>query len=138
MLRFVGRAAAVTVLLLAAAAAAQTAPSLAPFDMRGTWKGTSEGIVAESSAKFRLRTGTYTYKIEGQDGKRFWGTASSDLVTDERLIGSLSNDGKWIYMAGQDGILDGQIVDADTIEMCYRHANATSAVVGCNRMKRVK
>ena len=135
---FVGLTTAATVLLLAGAAAAQTAPAPALFDMKGTWKGTSEGIVAGSAGTFQLRTATYTYKFEGQDGKRFWGTASSDLVTNERLIGSLSNDGKWIYMAGQDGILDGQIVDADTIEMCYRHANATSAVVGCNRMKRVK
>jgi hypothetical protein len=140
--------AAVVALLLTTAAAAQTAPPL--FDMRGTWMGTSEGIVvgpwpadppgtdAKPLAGFQLRSASYTYRIEGQDGKRFWGTASSDLVANERLVGSLSNDGKWIYMAGQDGILDGQIVDADTIEMCYRHANATSAVVGCNRMKRVK
>ena len=136
----VGLTTAATILLLAAAAAAQTPPSPAIFDMKGTWTGTSEGIVAEtkSPGSFQLRTATYTYKFEGQDGKRFWGTASSDLVTNERLIGSLSNDGKWIYMAGQDGLLDGQIVDADIIEMCYRHANATSAVVGCNRMKRVK
>lgn len=137
MLRLVSQAAAV-VLLLAATAAAQTPPSPPPFDMRGTWKGTSEGVIQDSSGNIRLRAAAYTYRIDGQDGKRFWGTASSDLVTNERLIGSLSNDGKWIYMAGQDGILDGQIVDADTIEMCYRHANAASAVVGCNRMKRVK
>lgn len=47
-----------------------------------------------------------------------------------RLIGSLSMDGKWIYMAGSQGYVDAQIVDADTIEVCYRHANAISAVVG--------
>ncbi len=41
-------------------------------------------------------------------------------------------------MVSKEGYLDGQVVDADTIEMCYRHVNATSAVVGCNLMKRVK
>lgn len=132
----VGVGAAAAVLLLAANAIAQSPPS--PVDMKGTWKGTSEGIGIDATGKIQLGAATYTYRIEGQDGKRFWGTASSERGTTERLVGSLSNDGKWIYMAGQDGILDGQFVDADTFEMCYRHANATSAVVGCNRMVRQK
>ncbi len=41
-------------------------------------------------------------------------------------------------MAGKEGLLDGQIVDPDTIEMCYRQVTATAAIVGCNQMKRQK
>ena len=40
--------------------------------------------------------------------------------------------------AGKEGILDGQIVDPDTIEMCHRQVIATAAIVGCNQMKRQK
>jgi hypothetical protein len=52
---FVGLTTAATVLLLAAAAAAQTAPSPALFDIKGTWTGTSEGIVAGSAGTLQLR-----------------------------------------------------------------------------------
>jgi hypothetical protein len=41
-------------------------------------------------------------------------------------------------MVSKEGYIDAQIVDANTIESCYRHANAESAVVGCNLMKRQK
>lgn len=41
-------------------------------------------------------------------------------------------------MAGKAGILDGVVVDANTIEMWYHHANAMSALVNCNQMKRAK
>jgi hypothetical protein len=138
----------ISLLVMAAGSSAQTPPA---FDMKGTWKGSGEAIIdglttyhppgatgTQPSGNYRLRAVTYTYKIDGQDGKRFWGSVSSDAVANERLIGSLSNDGKWIYMAGREGFLDGQVVDADTIQMCYRHVTATSAIVGCNEMKRVK
>jgi hypothetical protein len=138
----------ISLLATAVAASAQTPPVL---DMKGTWTGTGAAIIdgpttyhppgatgTKPSGSYRLREVTYTYKIDGQDGKRFWGTVSSDAVANERLIGSLSYDGKWIYMVGREGYLDGQVIDNDTIQMCYRHVNATSAIVGCNQMKRVK
>ena len=138
----------ISVLATAAGSSAQSPPM---FDMKGTWKGTGDAIIdgltayhppgaagTKPSGNYRLRAVTYTYKIDGQDGKRFWGTVSSDAVANERLIGSLSNDGRWIYMVGKDGFLDGQIVDPDTIQMCYRQVNTASAIVGCNEMKRVK
>lgn len=134
-------------LALAAAASAQGQT----FEMKGTWKGVGEAIMdgapplhpqdapnGRPAGPYRLREATWTYQIDGQDGRRFWGTSSSDVSANDRLIGSVSPDGKWIYMAGKAGILDGVIVDKDTIEMCYRHANATSALVNCNVMKRVK
>lgn len=121
------------------------------FDMKGRWMGMGEAIMdgtpplhpggssgVRSAGKYKLREAPWVYDIVGQDGRRFWGTVSSDVAKDERLIGSLSFDGKWIYMAGTAGILDGVIVDQDTIEMCYRHANQSSALVSCNRMKRQK
>jgi hypothetical protein len=127
-------------------AAAQTPPIL---DMKGTWKGTGEAIVdgasphhlpnaaAKPAGNYRLHSQSYTFKIEGQDGRRFWGMTTSDSATD-RLIGSLSGNGKWVFMAANRGIIDGEVIDNDTIEICYREASPSLAVVGCNQMKRQK
>jgi hypothetical protein len=128
-------------------AVAQTPPVL---DMKGTWTGTGEAIVdgasphhlpnaaaAKPVGNHRLHTQTYTYKIEGQEGRRFWGTTTSDSATD-RLIGSLSGNGKWLFIAANRGIIDGEVIDNDTIEICYREASPDLAVVGCGQMKRQK
>jgi hypothetical protein len=150
-MRFIALATAVIALVGTTAAMAQTAATTpAIFDMKGTWKGFNEalvdgpapnhppGVAAKPAGTYRLRQQNFTYKLDGQDGRRFWGTMSSDQQASTRMIGSLSHDGKWIYMVSKEGYLDGQIIDPDTIEMCYRHANDTSAVIGCNVMKRQK
>ena len=146
MVRLIGSLAlgAALIVVGAGSAGAQTY-----MNMKGTWIGTGEAIVdgpsahhlptdpAKPAATFRLRHQAFTYKIEGQDGRRFWGSIASEHVT-ERLIGSLSANGKAVYMAGHQGLLDGEVIDADTIQMCYREASPTLAVVGCNEMKRQK
>ena len=103
--------------------------SCAPHHPLAAQKGTA--------GPYRLTEINLTYRIDGQQDRRFWGTMSSENFSN-RLIGSQSMNGKWLYMAGAEGLVDGQVVDADTIEVCYRHANAASATVGCNLMKRQK
>ena len=148
MPRFASILAAGSVLLTAGAATSQTAPAI--FDMKGDWKGYNEAIVhgpathhpqgatAKPAGEYRLRQLNVIYRFDGQDGRRFWGTMISEHQANIRMIGSMSVDGKWIYMVGKDGYVDGQVIDADTIEACYRHAHADSAVVACNLMKREK
>lgn len=135
-------------LLIAGSAAAQTAGP--PANLVGTWKGHNEALVdgpathhppdakGQPAGRYRLRQQQITYKIEGQDGRRFWGTMSSEHQANTRLLGTLSHDGKTIYLVSKEGYLDGQIIDGDTIETCYRHAVPESAVIGCNLMKREK
>ena len=119
--------------------------------MKGTWTGTGEAIVdgatthhpAEAASrpagKYRLREETFTWRIEGQDGRRFWGTTSSDQKAGLRLMGSLSMDGKRLYMAGgKDGYIDAVMIDADTINACHRNVDPGSATVGCSVLKRQK
>ena len=126
------------------------APAAATIsDMKGTWKGTGEAIVsglaahhppgspAKAAGNHRLRSQTFTYKIEGQDGKRFWGTVTSDAAV-EQIIGSISPDGKWVYIAAREGLLDGTVVDKDTVQFCYRHISPPTMIVACNEMKRQK
>ena len=55
-----------------------------------------------------------------------------------RILGTLSIDGKTVYMVSKEGYIDGTLIDVDTIESCYRHVNPQSAVIGCNLMKRQK
>lgn len=73
----------VAALAFAGAAAAQTATPAIP-DLKGTWVGKGEAIVdgpaihhppgapGKSAAPFRLREETYTFRIDGQDGRRIW------------------------------------------------------------------
>ncbi len=133
-----------TALVGAGGAAAQSY-----IDLKGTWVGTGQSIVdgpaphhpadapAVSVGTHRLREVTFTTRIEGQDGRRFWGTLSSEHKQ-ERIIGSFSVNGKHVYMVNEVGYIDGDVVDADTLEICYRHVNASSAVVACNVWKRRK
>ena len=130
-----------------AVALAQTPP---PFYMRGTWQGSNQGLVdgpathhpgdatTRPAGKYRIRRQTFTYNLEGQDGRLFWGTMSGEHVKNIRMIGTVSNDGKWVYMVSKEGYIDAQVIDADTIDACYRHVHPESAVVGCNLMKRQK
>ena len=129
-------------------AMAQTGGTI--LDMKGTWVGTNVGLVdgpafhhppgvqTTPAGPYRLNRQKFTYKFDGQDGRNFWGTMSSEQLAGVRMLGALSIDGKTIYMVSKEGHLDGQVIDGDTIEMCYRHANERSAVIGCNVMKRQK
>ena len=149
-MRRVIRSVSIAALAVAAASLGASAQTPAVIDMKGTWKATLEFIVegttthnpghaeGKPAGKYRLRTQEMTYKFEGQEGRRFWGTIHSDHAQDRRQIGSLSPDGKWIYIAGNVSMGDGSIVNADTIELCTRHVTSGSALVGCGVMKRQK
>ena len=73
------------VLAMATGSVAQTAPV---FDMKGTWKGIGEAIMdgapplhpqdapgGRPAGPYRLREAAWTYQIDGQEGRRFWGTS---------------------------------------------------------------
>lgn len=119
------------------------------IDMKGTWKATAEAIVdglaphhpanaeAKAAGNYRLRKQDFTYKIEGQDARRFWGTFNSEYSS-SGILGSVSADGKWIYVANRDGLGDGQVIDNDTIAMCWRQVAPNAVMVGCMEMKRQK
>ena len=119
------------------------------FDMRGTWTGLAEAIVdgpanhhlppgaagVKPAGRFRLSQQQFTVVIDGQEGRRFWGTTASSTRR-ERLIGSLSFDNRTVHMVDDDGMLDGTVVDGNTLEVCYRHVKSDSAVVACTRLTR--
>ena len=134
--------------VMLAVGAAGSASAQNSIDLKGIWVGNGQNIVdgpanhhpptgagVKPAAKYRLSDQTFTMTIEGQDGRRFWGTMASPNKT-ERLIGSLSVDGKFVYMVDDDGYIDGTVVNATTLDICYRHVRPDSAVVGCELMQR--
>ena len=131
------------ILLAAGAARAQV------IDLKGTWTGMAEAILEGPAAhhggpqasgagsRFKLSQQPFTFVFEGQEGRRFWGSVSSPSGT-ERAIGSLSVDGKSIHIVDDDGMVDGTVVNADTLDLCYRHVSKESAVVSCLQVTRKK
>ena len=147
MMRLVKISAVAAALTIATAAVAHAQTFI---DMKGNWSGTAKAIVEGLAAHHpagdgskpagsigRLDEVTFRYKIEGQDGQRFWGTLSSPNRTDP-VIGVIAADGKRLYVVTKDGFYDAIVVDNDTIDGCYRQRQPDSAIAACNVMKRTK
>ena len=123
--------------LAAVPAAAQT-----PFpDLRGTWKGESESIVADSGNSHhpgtpqsgpRLTSVPFTMTIDKQDGRRFSGTFASPRAT-ESVIGVVSRSGT-ILMVDTDGYTVGTVLAPNRLEMCYLQIAPTGRVASCTEM----
>lgn len=139
------RVAAAAAVFAAGAAAAQAQT----LDMKGTWKSAGEAIVsgsnlhhppgaaAKAAGQHRLRHQAFTFVVEGQDGKRFWGHSSTEHAAKLPFVGSLAHDGKSVYLAAATGLIDGMVVDNDTLQVCYRQSGPTF-MVGCSEWKRQK
>lgn len=113
-------------------------------DMKGLWTATSSSVVMGGEkhhpgkveqGKPRYREVKFTFRITDQKDRRFFGTLQSEHHT-ETLIGVFANNQKQILMADSDGYMDATLVDANTIDYCYRHITPGSVVVACNVMKR--
>ena len=144
------RALAVGAAVAAGAAAGASAQTPSILDLKGTWTGSAEMIVegttphnpghAESqpAGKYRLRSELLTFKFEGQEGRRVWGTTASKHAADQRIIGSISPDGKWVYLVGRASFTDLEVANADTLRGCARQVSASAALVSCFDLKRQK
>jgi len=119
------------------------------INLVGTWTGVTQAIVdgvgahhpadapSRAAGPYRLRDFAFTYRIDGQDGRRFWGVGTSGDQS-ERIIGTLSSDGQRIYIVDTDGYYDGVVKNTNTLEICYRHTAPASAVVACDVVTRQK
>ena len=124
--------AAVLVCIATPAASQTDIPNLV-----GTWKGTSESVVIGSNPHHpgapgnepRFTSVAFTLKIEKQEGRRFYGTFSSERAN-EKVIAVISQDGT-IIMVDDDGYDTGTILAPDRIEICYQHLSANSRIASC-------
>lgn len=124
--------------------AANTVASATAPNMKGTWVGTSQSIVKGTTKHHAPATGSqplldevqFTYVIDGQDGNRFWGVLSSPMG-DETMTGVVGLDGKRVVARTSEGVIDGVLTDADTIQLIYS-AGGAAPVVAVNTMRRQK
>lgn len=121
------------------------------IDMKGIWNPSQGAHIIDGESRHsssgqtsvpghdthRRNTSPFSFSIEGQDGRTFWGTMSSNKVT-ERLIGALSVDAKRFVMADDDGHFDGFVVDKDTLDYCYYHIVPGHSAVACGLLIRQK
>ena len=112
-------------------------------DLRGTWKGDSESIIAGTGNKHHaaaaqdtpeMRSTSFTLVIDKQDGRRVSGTFSS-AKTNQALIGVLSRTGT-LLMVDNDGYTFGTLLAPDRLEICYLHAGTDGRVASCTELKK--
>ena len=113
-------------------------------DMKGVWSMTSSTVVlgTEKHHPGKIKQGTPRYRdvnfmlrITEQKDRRFSGTVESENYK-ETVIGVFANNRKQILMADSDGYFDATLIDANTVDYCYRHITSGSTVVACSVMKR--
>jgi hypothetical protein len=124
------------------------APALAQSgfpDVRGTWQGDSEAVVAGATTHYAadsdggqasFRTVPLTILIDQQDGRRFAGTVSSARAN-EQIVGVISRTGM-LHWIDEDGFLEGNLLDPDTLEACYLQISPQARVASCVDFKRQK
>ena len=133
---------AVLVLALALTAPAAAAADRGVTNLKGIWTGVSESIVIGPAPHHatapgnepRLANTAFTFNFSGQDGRRFWGTVTSKRDT-ERFVGVIGFDGKTFIAQDPDGMLQGTLVNANTIDLIYSHTG-TSTVVTAIKIRR--
>ena len=131
-----------SVFTFAALAAGSAVADNAFPDLRGTWKGDSESVVTDSgnlhhagtpqSPEPHVSSVAFTLKIEGQDGRRVWGSFSSAQST-ESIIGVISRNGA-IYFVDTKGYTIGTLLAPDRLEMCYLQIASYGRVASCTEM----
>ncbi len=111
----------------------------------GTWTLKSEGGVllkgTESGPK-TLHTGPFSTLnaeavITKQQGRIIHGSVKSPKAT-KNFIGAIGHDNKTIYYADEEGLLEGKLIDKDTMEIIYRHVTPADAVVAVGLWTRKK
>ena len=125
--------------MMTAIAAAQDASGYP--DMRGRWKGTSEGIVLGSGmyhreggkpGEPRMVNKELTLDIKGQEGRRFWGEIASKDDTGP-FLGVIANDKQTLYLVDSaGGHVTGRLIGPGRFEMCYARPGKDVMVAACN------
>ena len=135
--------AGVALLLLASVTACFAGPKTTSFV--GTWSMKSEGGVLVRGEKTSNTTHWEKQQstIEGeiviteQKGRVMYGFFTSNKIAKESFVGVIGNDNK-IYFADADGFFEGMIINADAIEIVYRHVTPTDTVVSIGTWTRKK
>ena len=138
---------AITFLTTVMPALAQTMP-----DLKGTWSGPWKSVVYGNNPHHpghethanppRIREITFTFEIQGNEGRMFWGQHwSSNHTFKEPFAAVIMPDGKTILGSDADGSFSGSVTAQDRIELCYTHtalSPSKSIVAGCGIAERAR
>jgi hypothetical protein len=129
-----------TAILLTTAASSQAQDAVP--DLKGTWTGTNKAVVigtsghhggseAAHTAPPRISEVTFTFVVEGQDGRTAWGTLTSPNAR-ERFVWAISHDNRTIIGSDRDGTFFNRLLEPNKLEICYTqpdHYGKTSVVL---------
>ena len=136
--------AVVTVLATATVAQAQSAP-----DLKGAWSGKFRTVILGSNPHHpggaadapRVREITFTFDIEGQDGRLLWGKSWSNPERKEPFVASITSDRRTLIGADTDGSMTMRIGGRGRMELCYIHpatGPSQSMLASCGTMQRAR
>lgn len=111
----------------------------------GTWTVKNEGAVISKDKTPGVKThfsGEFSaiaaeLVVTKQQGRVLHGTFTSPKAT-EKFVGVIGTDNKSIYLADEDGFIDGKIINKDRIDVVYRHATPTDTVIAVGTWTRKK
>jgi hypothetical protein len=111
----------------------------------GTWTVQAEGGVLLKGVAHGVKThhrGEFsTLKAEAvvtkQQGRVMHGIFKSQRAA-EKFVAVIAEDNKSFYYADEDGFMEGQISNKDTINLIYRHVTANDTVIGVGTWTRKK
>jgi hypothetical protein len=136
--------AVVAVLATATVAQAQSAP-----DLKGAWSGKFRTVILGSNPHHpggaadtpRVREITFTFDIEGQDGRLLWGKSWSNPERKEPFVASITSDRRTLIGADTDGSMTMRIGGRGRMDLCYIHSAtgpSQSMVASCGTMQRAR
>jgi hypothetical protein len=103
----------------------------------GAWVVESEGGVLALPGGPRVnihQSGEFS-KLKGeavvtkQEGRIVHGVFTSPRAK-EQFIGAITMDNKRFYFADEDGMMEGDFIDNDKLNIVYRHVTPTDTVIG--------
>jgi hypothetical protein len=111
----------------------------------GTWTVRAEGGVilkgpahgTKTHHRGEFSTLTAEAVVTKQQGRVLHGIFKSPRAA-EKFVAVIAEDNKSFYYADEDGFMEGQISNKDTINLIYRHITANDTVIGVGTWKRKK
>ena len=139
-----------TLMIAAAAVLATATVALAQpiTNLKGEWSGKFRTVILGSNPHHpasgpadapRVREITFTFEIEGQDGRLLWGKSWSDPARKEPFVATITGDGRTIIGADTDGSLTMRIGVRNRMDLCYVHpatGPSQSMVASCGALQR--
>jgi len=108
-------------------------------DLTGVWKGTTQSVAmgklghAEPTTAPKFLRADFTLTIEKQEGQTFYGTKAS-AKGKETVLGVIH--GHLVSMADDDGIYNGRLNSANSMQLIYLEPGTTSKVASITTYER--